>query len=97
MAKAMKSAAKANIEDPETPLSDTENTPVTEDPKKDEEEPKDPQGSSEDTPQDPIVIKDLKEKLFVTQVVTPETLDKDNLSTYVTQVAKASELSGKLK
>ena len=97
MAKAMKSAAKANIEDPETPLSDTENAPVTEDPKKDGEEPKDPQGSSEDTPQDPIDIKDLKEKLFVTQVVTPETLDRDNLSTYVTQVAKASELLGKLK
>lgn len=96
MAKAMKSAAKANIEDPETPLSDTENTPVTEDPKKDGdsgEEPKDPQ---EPAP-DPIDIKDLKEKLFVTQVVTPETLDKDNLSTYVTQVAKASELLGKLK
>ena len=79
----MKSAAKANIEDPETPLSDTENTSVTED----------PQGPSPD----PIDIKDLKEKLFVTQVVTPETLDKDNLSTYVTQVAKASELLGKLK
>ena len=83
MAKAMKSAAKANIENPETPLSDTENTSVTED----------PQGPS----QDPIDIKDLKEKLFVTQVVTPETLDKDNLSTYVTQVAKASEFLGKLK
>lgn len=83
MAKAMKSAAKANIENPETPLSDTENTSVTEDP--------------QEPSQDPIDIKDLKEKLFVTQVVTPETLDKDNLSTYVTQVAKASELLGKLK
>ena len=90
MAKAMKSAAKANIEDPETPLSDTENTPVTEDPKRDGD------GGEEPSP-DPIDIKDLKEKLFVTQVVTPETLDKDNLSTYVTQVAKASELLGKLK
>ena len=90
MAKAMKSAAKANIEDPETPLSDTENTPVTEDPKRDGD------SGGEPSP-NPIDIKDLKEKLFVTQVVTPETLDKDNLSTYVTQVAKASELLGKLK
>ena len=90
MAKVMKSAAKANIEDPETPLSDTENTSVTEDPKRDGD-------SGEEPSQDPIDIKDLKEKLFVTQVVTPETLDKDNLSTYVTQVAKASELLGKLK
>lgn len=112
MAKTTKNAEKITVQDnesTETPVSGAETTPTkeenkdnsetTEEPRGDNpsKDPQEPSETPEESAKDTIDIKDLKEKKFITQVITPETLDKDNLSTYVTQVAKASELAEKLK
>lgn len=96
MAKTTKNAEKITVQDNEsveTPVSGADQGTTGEEQPKD---PKDPQEPTEEPTKDPIDVKDLKEKKFVTQVITPETLDNDNLSTYVTQTAVASELVGKL-
>lgn len=93
MAKTTKNAEKITVQDNEsveTPVSGADQSTTG------EEQPKDPQEPTEEPTKDPIDVKDLKEKKFVTQVITPETLDNDNLSTYVTQTAIASELVEKL-
>lgn len=93
MAKTTKNTEKIAVQDTEnteTPVTSVDQGTTG------EEQPKDPQEPTEEPTKDPIDVKDLKEKKFVTQVITPETLDNDNLSTYVTQTAVASELVGKL-
>lgn len=93
MAKTTKNTEKIAVQDTEnteTPVTSVDQGTTG------EEQPKDPQEPVEEPTKDPIDIEDLKKKQFVTQVITPETLDNDNLSTYVTQTAIASELVEKL-
>lgn len=88
--------AITQIED-ETPSVDTGDEvaqePKTEEPKT---EPKTEEPTEEPTESEATLVKELKEKGFITVVVGPNGLTKENLSHYVTQVGVASKLAENL-
>ena len=91
--------AITQIED-ETPSVDTGDE-VAQEPKTEEptepktEEPTEPK-TEEPTESEATLVKELKEKGFITVVVGPNGLTKENLSHYVTQVGVASKLTENL-
>ena len=84
----------------ETPEVDNTEAPTVDEPTTGETEETTEEPTTEDEPTDDnndttinADIADLKKKGFITTVVGPEKLTKENLTTYVTQVGVASKLT----
>ena len=80
-----------------TSLDETE-APVVDETVVPEEPTKEPIEESTEEPTEGLTtdVKELKAKGFITTVVGPESLTKENLSQYVTQVGVASKLIDQL-
>ena len=87
-------AQEPKTEEPTEPKTEEPTEPKTEEPKT--EEPKTEEPTEEPTESEATLVKELKEKGFITVVVGPNGLTKENLSHYVTQVGVASKLAENL-